>query len=75
VQIIEDETFGQRGRLRFLREHPTETTTNYDGAVCLRCNLDAQSLVRLLPLSILDSGPLPTIGPRPAWQSMQTTCV
>jgi hypothetical protein len=70
VRIVEEDTAGQRGRLDLIREHPTETTTNYPGAVCLRSNLDNQSLVRVLPLSILDSGPLPTIGRRPHWASM-----
>ena len=37
------------------------------GAVCLRCNLDAQTLVRLPPLSVCDSGPLPTIGSKLSW--------
>ncbi len=70
VQIVEDDRAGQRGRLRLIREHPTETVTNYAGAVCLRCNLDAQSLLRLIPLSLLDAGPLPTIGPKPEWHGM-----
>ena len=70
ISIIEEDVQGQRGRLGLIREHPTETTTNNPGAVCLRCNLDAQTLVRLPPLSVFDSGPLPTIGPKPEWASM-----
>ena len=50
ISIIEDDVQGQRGRVELIREHPCETTTNYAGAVCLRCNLDAQSIVRLPPL-------------------------
>ena len=38
VRITEEDAQGQRGRLELIREHPTETTTNYVGAVCLRCN-------------------------------------
>ena len=70
IGIIEDDVQGQRGRVELIREHPCETTTNYAGAVCLRCNLDAQTLVRLPPLSVFDSGPLPTIGPKPEWAFM-----
>ena len=70
VKIIEDDSQGQRGRLELIREHPTETTTNYVGAVCMRCNLDAQTLVRVPPLCVIDSGPLPTIGSKPRWASM-----
>ena len=36
----------------------------------MRCNLDAQTLVRLPPLSVFDSGPLPTLGPKRTWASM-----
>ena len=62
MRITEDDTQGQRGRLEFIRQHPTETTTNYPGAMGMRCNLDAQTLVRLLVPSNLDSGPLPSVG-------------
>ena len=72
VKIIEDDSQGQRGRLELIREHPTETTTNYVGAVCMRCNLDAQTLVRLLFPSILDSGPLSSIVSKPEWGAMNT---
>ena len=65
INIIEEDVQGQRGRLGLIREHPTETTTNNPGAVSLRCNLDNQSLVRLPPLPVFDSWPLPTIGPKP----------
>ena len=70
ISIIEEDVQGQRGRVELIREHPCETTTNYAGAVSLRCNLDAQSLVRLPPLSVFDSGPLPTIGPKSEWAFM-----
>ena len=70
IRITEDDSQGQRGRVELIREHPTETTTNYAGAVCMRCNLDAQTLVRVLPTSVLDSGPLPTIGSKPHWAGM-----
>ena len=36
----------------------------------MRCNLDAQSLVRVLPLSVFDAGPLPNIGTMPHWAGM-----
>ena len=72
MRITEDHTQGQRGRIEFIREHPTETTTNYAAAVCGRWNLDAQTLVQLLPLSILDSGPLLSIGSKPEWGAMNT---
>ena len=65
LRITEEDVQGQRGRVEFIRQHPTETMTNYAGAACMRCNLDAQTLVRVLPLSVLDSGPPPTIGPKP----------
>ena len=70
MKIIEEDAQGQRGRLELIREHPTETTTNYVGAVCMRCNLDAQTLVRVPPLCVIDSGPLPTIGSKPSWANM-----
>ena len=38
----------------------------------MRCNLDAQTLVRLLVPSNLDSGPLPSIGSKPEWGAMNT---
>ena len=70
VRITEEDAQGQRGRVELIREHPTETTSNYVGAVCLRCNLDAQTLVRIPPLSVCDSGPLPTIGSKQSWANM-----
>ena len=70
MMITEEDAQGQRGRVELIREHPTETTTKYAGAVCLRCNLDAQTLVRVPPLSVLDSGPLPTIGSKQGWAAM-----
>ena len=62
IGIIEDDVQGQRGRVDLIREHPCETTTNYAGAVCLRCNLDAQILVRIPPLQFSILGPCPRLG-------------
>ena len=36
----------------------------------MRCNLDCQSVIRVLPPDVLDAGPLPTVGPRPQWGPM-----
>ena len=72
MTIETDTAGGRRGRFNFLQEHPTETTTNYAGAVCLRCNLDAQSLVRVLPQDLFSSGTLPHLGTRPHWAWMET---
>ena len=69
--IIEEHAGGNRGRLKHLQEHPTETTTNYAGAVCMRCNLDNQTLCRFPVTSIFDAGPFSTLGPRPLWGNMQ----
>ncbi|MDA8583321.1 hypothetical protein N9L68_03785 [bacterium] len=69
VGIAEEYASGQRGRVELIRAHSTETTTNYVGEVCLRCNLDAQTLVRVPPLSVCDSAPLPTIGSKQGWDA------
>ena len=69
--IIEEYAGGQRGRLKQLQEHPGETTTNYAGAVCMRCNLDNQTLCRFPATSIFDAGPFSTLGRRPLWGTME----
>ena len=67
--IVKETDHGMQGRVLHFQEHPFECISNYAGVAAMRCNLDVQSLRRVLPHEhwVMQDDTMPHIGDRPEW--------